>query len=366
MKNIKNTSATKENNFRLFFQLSFFALFAIMSLFSGQTLAQQTCTPSTTVTEGDLFPGGLASFGVASEPGSVTVDHVNAGTGTQSLTVVGVPINAIVNIPPFVPGTFDPVVVTFTTPNPALPVDFTLRATSQFHAIFIRVRCGMVSPTPTPVASPTPTPGASPTPTPAASPTPTPGGPTTFSGRAISVNATFDGVNTILNDTGNLPPMGGFISRSLASGNLFGGALTTGLLNAITQGAFDQSRSQAIVENLNLMAGGNLITADLVPASSQCTCFASGPPVCEGGVMIAVLRINGVQIPIVGVNQTVNLPSSGFIIINEQIRSPRTETTASLTVNALRISTPALPGFPSTSDVIISSAHSDINCGIFQ
>ncbi len=102
----------------------------------------QTCTPFTTVSEGDLAPDGLASFGVASGPGSVTIDHVNAGTGTQSITVVGTPTNATVNIPAFTPGTFDPVNVTFTTPNPAMSTDFTLRAASLFHSIFIQVRCG--------------------------------------------------------------------------------------------------------------------------------------------------------------------------------------------------------------------------------
>ncbi len=109
-----------------------------------------TCTPSTTVTEGDLFPGGIVSFGVMSGPGSVTIDHVSAGTGLQSLTLVGVPTNAIVNIPAFTSGTFNPVVVNLTVINPALPVDFTLRAASTFHAAFIRVRCGTVPPTPTP------------------------------------------------------------------------------------------------------------------------------------------------------------------------------------------------------------------------
>ncbi|MDQ3181080.1 MAG: hypothetical protein M3Q33_11225, partial [Acidobacteriota bacterium] len=74
-------------NLGLFFQLSVFALFAMMTLFSGQISAQQTCTPTTTVTEGDLFAGGIVSIGVTSGPGSVTVDHVNAGTGLQSLTV---------------------------------------------------------------------------------------------------------------------------------------------------------------------------------------------------------------------------------------------------------------------------------------
>ncbi|MEO6049987.1 MAG: CHRD domain-containing protein, partial [Pyrinomonadaceae bacterium] len=55
---------------------------------------------------------------------------------------VGVPVNAIVTIPAFTPGTTAPVVVTFFVPNPALPVDFTLRAASTFHAVFIRARCG--------------------------------------------------------------------------------------------------------------------------------------------------------------------------------------------------------------------------------
>ena len=168
MKNFKNISTTKRNNLGLFFQLSFFALFAMLTLFSGQTLATN-CTPSTpitTVTEGNLFPGGIASFGVMSGPGSVTVDHVNAGTGLQSLTVLGTPTNATVNIPAFTPGTYNPVTVTFTVPNTSQAVDFTLRAASTFHALNIRVRCLAPTPTPTPMATPTPTPTATPTPTP--------------------------------------------------------------------------------------------------------------------------------------------------------------------------------------------------------
>ena len=102
----------------------------------------EVCTPTTTVTEGNLFPGGIVSFGISSGPGSVTVDHVNAGTGLQSLTVVGVPVNAVVNIPAFTVGTTAPVVVTFTPIDANQPVDFTLRAASTFHAANIRARCG--------------------------------------------------------------------------------------------------------------------------------------------------------------------------------------------------------------------------------
>ncbi len=142
------------------------------------------------------------------------------------------------------------------------------------------------------------------------------------------------------------------------SANVLGGALTTGLLNATTLGAGDQSRSQAQVENLFLTVGGNIITSDLVPASSQCTCTAGGP-ICEGGVMIANLRINGVFIPISGVNQTINLPGGGFVVINEQIPSGSGNFRA-ITVNGVHVLIPA------EADVILSSASSDITCGTTQ
>ena len=145
MRNFKNVLTTKRNNRGLFLQLSVFALLAIMGVFSGQALAQEICTPTTTVTEGDLAPGGIVSFGVSSGPGSVTIDHINGGTGLQSFTMVS-SSNAVVNIPAFTPGTFDPVTPTFTVMNPNLPVDFRLRAASTSSAIFIRVRCACIPP----------------------------------------------------------------------------------------------------------------------------------------------------------------------------------------------------------------------------
>ena len=143
--------SNKQNNFRLLMPAFVFVLFGLMTVFSGQVLAQvgtptptptpPICTPTTTVTEGNLFPGGIVSFGVSSGPGSVTVDHVNAGTGLQMLDLLPGAMNATVNIPPPMPGTTAPVVVTFTPIVPGLGVDFTLRAASTFHAANIRVRC---------------------------------------------------------------------------------------------------------------------------------------------------------------------------------------------------------------------------------
>ncbi|MBA4121830.1 MAG: hypothetical protein H0X72_05120 [Acidobacteria bacterium] len=120
----------------------------------------------------------------------------------------------------------------------------------------------------------------------------------------------------------------------------------------------DQSRSQAIVYNLNLNVGGNNIASDVVAVSSQCTCKASGPT-CEGGPF-ANLRINGMVVAITGQpNQTVNLPGGGTVIINEQFLSV-SGNSASITINGLHV---IIPG---VADVIISSTHSDINCGILQ
>jgi len=96
--------------------------------------------------EGDLAPGGIVSFGVTNGQNSVTIDHVNAGTGLVSLTAVGMPTNATVNIPAFISGTQAPVTVTFTPTDSNQAVDFTLRAASQFHAVFIRVRCAVTPP----------------------------------------------------------------------------------------------------------------------------------------------------------------------------------------------------------------------------
>ncbi len=135
------------------------------------------CTPSLTVTE--AFPGSLNAFpSNTAGQNSVTVDIANSGIGLQGFTVVS-STNANVSIPSFPSGTFNPVTATFTIPNPALAVDFTLRASSRINAILIRAQCTPgPSPTPTPSATPTPTPTpaptATPTPTPIPTPTPTP------------------------------------------------------------------------------------------------------------------------------------------------------------------------------------------------
>ncbi len=99
------------------------------------------CTPVTSTSEGDLAAGGVGTFAVSSSSGQVTVDPIDAGGGLRSFTVVGAATNATVSIPAFTVGTFAATSVSFTQNNPNQAVDFTLRAASQYHAIFIRVQC---------------------------------------------------------------------------------------------------------------------------------------------------------------------------------------------------------------------------------
>ena len=85
----------------------------------------------------------LTSFTVTTGANSVTLDSVASGTGWQVFEVVN-ETNAVVNIPAFTPGTFNPVTATYTIINPALPVNINLRATSQFHVVLIHLQFGQV------------------------------------------------------------------------------------------------------------------------------------------------------------------------------------------------------------------------------
>ncbi len=76
--------------------------------------------------------------------------------------------------------------------------------------------------------------------------------------------------------------------------------------------------------------------------------------------------INGVFIPIAGVNQTVNLAGGGTVVINEHIRTGAGNA-ASLTVNGVRVSIPPLiAGTPAVANVILAAARSEIACGTTQ
>jgi len=176
--------------------------------------------------------------------------------------------------------------------------------------------------------------------------------PTTFSGRAFAVSATTPLTGTLtFADTGQLPPQGGEIDATVVSVQTQQ-AQAEGFLS-VTMGFDHRAESQAAIADATLLPGdSNQVTAEFVEAHSLATCTG-----VSGGSEIANLKLAGQQVTVTGApNQTITVPRVLTLIINEQIVSSSGGTNA-ITINALHLT--AIGGI----EVIVSSAHSDINCG---
>ncbi len=181
--------------------------------------------------------------------------------------------------------------------------------------------------------------------------------PRTYSGRAFVLKSTVLGVVTNAVNTGNLPPCGGLIKRSLATVNLlplFFGTVAT----AETRGSFDLASSKTSVLNATLTVSGQVITADVIGSKSLAISSAfckPSPPKVSGSTTLANVVVNGTLITITGApNQVVPLVV-GTVTFNEQIKINQAKYGA-ITVNAIHVR------IPSVADVIVGSSHSDIRC----
>jgi hypothetical protein len=173
---------------------------------------------------------------------------------------------------------------------------------------------------------------------------------TSFSGRATVLQATLLGLPpVVLVDAGPLPPSGGAEEASLLNANV-PGLLTAEVLHATTVGQGNASRSEASLAEVSLTVAGNTISAGLLQARAAAVCN-NGAASTSGSSEIAALSVNGQTIIVSGApNQTVQLPV-GEVIINEQSGGP-----GDITVNALHVIVPGV------ANVIVSSAHADIEC----
>jgi hypothetical protein len=183
----------------------------------------------------------------------------------------------------------------------------------------------------------------------------------TFSGQAYAVKASVPGlgISTVVSDTGGLPGSGGQLEASLLDVDV-PGLLSAEVAHASTIGQGDRSRSEASLANLNLAVGGNTITADFLMSRAMAVCGAAP----MGSSEIANLVVNGQAITVgTQPNQTVTLPN-GTIVINEQTSSSSSKNKngkSDITVNALHVTINDLSGGV-LADVIIASAHADIDC----
>jgi hypothetical protein len=182
---------------------------------------------------------------------------------------------------------------------------------------------------------------------------------TTYVGEALVAKANVLGlVSLTLEDTGALPSGGGSRSTELLSGTV-PGVLYAQLLSASTNGAANQTTSDASVANVTLSAAGVYVTASVLASNATASC-QPGQASAAGNSTIAALTVNGISIKVTGQpNQTIPL-IVGSLVINEQISSTNISgnlAAADIVVNALHLKVDF------AADVVISSSHAGMKCG---
>lgn len=190
-----------------------------------------------------------------------------------------------------------------------------------------------------------------------------------YSGQSIGLQGSVAGVAFVtVQDTGALPAAGGSLTPpDVASASVNTGllALSTGVLQASTIGAANQTDSIASVYNLASTVAGVGISATTLSAFATAACCDLTMPAVTGSSVVQGLVINGAAITVTGApNQTVTviIPLVGTltVIINEQIST--VVPNPSITVNALHIKLAAVTTGATLLDVIVSSAHADVVC----
>ena len=195
---------------------------------------------------------------------------------------------------------------------------------------------------------------------------------TLFSGQATAVSGRVLGIPITLVDTGTVAPEGGTLEAhllcypngtncTLGLPDATNGALGVDVLNATVVAQGHNSRARASVADLTVNAAGQSISATFLQARAVAQC-ANGQASVQADSEIAQLIINGQAVAVTGeVNQRIDLPGGGVVLINEQTGSASAGA-GDLTVNALHITLPGpLPG--TETDLVIARAHADIQCG---
>jgi hypothetical protein len=173
---------------------------------------------------------------------------------------------------------------------------------------------------------------------------------TTYSGRAVALQASAVGISLKLSDTGALPSRGGSLKTSVASVSVLG-LVSADVLSSSTSGSGSSSQSQSSLQSLNVLGG--LVTADLVKSTSSATC-SNGQASTSGNAQLVGLVVAGQPILTVNPNLAISAPGGISVIVNEQTSSSGGNT-GSTTVNALHVKGPSV-------DIVVASAHSDITC----
>ena len=187
--------------------------------------------------------------------------------------------------------------------------------------------------------------------------------PNSVSGEAFGISVNAAGVAVGPTPHVVLPPDGGMVRDQLL-GIAVPNLATSTTLGVVTTGSIGpgtaSAQSSASAEGVNLLNG--LVTASIVVAMSSSTANGStATSTAEGSTLIG-LSINGS--PPVDVapspNTTIPIPG-GAVILNEQITGGDGVHTSALTVNMIHVTLKDPLTGTITADIIVSSAHSDVN-----
>lgn len=144
-----------------------------------------------------------------------------------------------------------------------------------------------------------------------------------FGGDAALVTGQVLGVPVELVDTGDLPEVGGALDASVLEINV-DDALRIEALHASVIGKHMITRAEALMSNIEIIAGEQEISVRLVAASASAECV-DGEPVVDGGFEIDDLLVNGEEFTVTTeANQVFSIVNDnddevGRITVNEQI-----------------------------------------------
>jgi hypothetical protein len=191
--------------------------------------------------------------------------------------------------------------------------------------------------------------------------------PNSVSGEAfgVSVKVSVSGAEVTVGPTPHvvLCPDGGMAADQVLRVSVPNTAVSD-TLSVSTTGAIGPNRasaqSKATVEHVNVLNG--LVTAELVVAMSSSTADGSTATSTAEGSTLLGLSING-SAPVdvtPAPNTTISILGVGTVILNEQLPGGDGVHTSALTVNMIHVIVND-PLKAATGDVIVSSAHSDVN-----
>ncbi len=157
----------------------------------------------------------------------------------------------------------------------------------------------------------------------------------TYGGRAIAARLSAPAMTTqTAGDTGELPPAGGLLTANAVNSTLIlnDETLTVASLADTTQGVSNETRSASHLGTVKftLTQGGNNVTIRVCGLSSETVASCDG---FTGSSEVECLWIDDACPHITGgVNQTIDLPGVGTLVLNEQ-----NQTAFDLTVNAMHL-----------------------------